>query len=468
MAANNQRPWGGSGVGDDADRGGPPRRGLFSITSWRTLAGGASLVLLLFIAVMWQGLVESVGPDDIVVVQSPWSGRLSWYTQPGPVWQGFGGVTHYPKRGEYKFDDVNNPKDGIVVRFNDGGHGTIFGSIQYELPLDEPSLNALHAKYRDADQVLNGLVITSVNRASYLVGTLMSSRESYAEKRNDLIHYVTDQVQNGVYRTAQVWREVEDPLTKEKKGQVLAEIAMKDGEPQRQETSPLDTFKIHAFNFAIKRIPYDATVEKQITQQQEITMNVQTSIAQAKQAEQRALTVAKEGEANAAEAKWKQETIKAKETTQADQVRQVALIDADREAKKQQIDAERDKKVAETQGSQRLAVATLDRQSAEQEKQKLILLGEGQAEQKKLVLAADGALEQKLLAWVESQRVWASALANYKGSIVPSTVMGSGAGVQQANGVQTFMDLLTANAAKQLSFSMEMPSIRPVAPAAQR
>lgn len=78
----------------------------------------------------------------------------------------------------------------------------------------------------------------------------------------------------------------------------------------RQEASPLDEFKLHAFNFAIQDVIYDQTVVNQIKQQQAAIMQVQTAIAQSKQAEQAAITAEKNGQAEAAKAKWDQEVIK--------------------------------------------------------------------------------------------------------------------------------------------------------------
>lgn len=36
-----------------------------------------------------------------------------------------------------------------------------------------------------------------------MTGPLMSSKESYAEKRTNLIRFIEDQISNGVYKTAQ-------------------------------------------------------------------------------------------------------------------------------------------------------------------------------------------------------------------------------------------------------------------------
>lgn len=390
-------------------------------------------------------LYEDVGADEIAVIQSPIEGRLDVYTTPGLKWQGFGDVTVYKKRATYAFND----KNGIDVRFNDGGHGTIFGSIQYELPLDEASIRRLHSQYRTQQAVQSQLVETVTNNSIYLVGTLMSSKESYAEKRNDLIHYVSDQVQSGIYRTRQKSEWVKDPITNQDKQVITAQIILDtDGKAERQEAAILTQFGIKAFNFTIVKMPYDAVVEAQIKQQQSLSMQVQTSIAQKAQAEQEAQTAEAQGRANATTARWQQETIKAKAVVTAEQEKQVLLINADREKQVQLTNASRDKEVAETQASQRLAVADLDRKSAEQKKLELILLGEGEAQRKKLVLDADGALEQKLAAYTV---VMPKIFEAMKGTaMVPQINMGASG----QNTSLTMIDLLTAKVAKDLALDL--------------
>ncbi|MEK7130485.1 MAG: hypothetical protein AAB793_02415 [Patescibacteria group bacterium] len=162
-----------------------------------------------------------------------------------------------------------------------------------------------------------------------MTGPLMSSKESYAEKRNDLIRLVEDQVAHGVYRTVSREAKIKDSITGTDKTVTVVEIVMKDGIPDRQEEAVLTQFGIKSFNFSLTALIYDETIENQIKEQQKISMDVQTAIADAKKAEQRAITVAKEGEANAAKAKWDQEVVKAKEVTAAEQRKEVAKLDKD-------------------------------------------------------------------------------------------------------------------------------------------
>jgi regulator of protease activity HflC (stomatin/prohibitin superfamily) len=346
-----------------------------------------------------------------MVVQSPIAGKLTWHTSAGVKWQGFGKVTKYPKREIHEFK--------TPVRFNDGGHGTMNGSVSYELPMDDANLNNIHMKFGNIKNLENQLIATVVNKAIYMTGPLMSSKESYAEKRNSLIQYVEDQIQDGVYKTTSKEGKILDPMTGVEKTVTKVDIVEKDGVLLRQEDAAMAAFGIKTFNFAINDLPYDAAVENQIKQQQQITMDVQTSIADAKKAEQNAITIEKQGQAKAAQAKWDQEAIKSKLVTEAEQKKEVAKLEKD---------------------------------AAEFEKQKQILLGQGEAERKKLVMSADGALDKKLEAWKEVNFKYAEMI---KGSqLVPSVIMGGDGRSSSAN---DWIQLFMAKTAKDLALDMSVP-----------
>lgn len=386
------------------------------MTPSRMLALVVSLSLAVVALVLSTQFIENVDAHEIMVIQSPLSGNLAWYTTPGVKWQGFGKLTTYPKRSVYPFE--------IPVRFNDGGHGTMHGSIQYEMPLDAENLTRLHVRFGSAEAIQKQLIETVVNKSVYMTGPLMSSKESYAERRNYLIRYVEDQITHGVYKTISREVRMKDPMTGADKTVTVVEVVMKDGIPERQETAVLAEFGIRPFNFAIERLPYDEAVEGQIKQQQQITMDVQTAIADAKKAEQRTITVIEQGKADAAKAKWDQEVVKAKEVTAAEQ---------------------------------RLRVAELDAQAAEQYRLKKIREADGDAEYKRRVMLADGALEPKLQALIKINELYADAIKNHPGPWVPSVVMGgpttAGGGVPGGTAIP-LIDLLTAKTARDLGIEM--------------
>jgi hypothetical protein len=374
------------------------------------------LVSLLVALVICAKLFEHINASQILIVQSPLTGKLNYYSTAGVKFQGLGTVTVFRKMSTYEFE---NP-----VRFNEGGHGTMVGSVNWEMPLDSDHLKLLYEKFGNQEAIQRHLIEVVVNKAVYMTGPLMSSKESYAEKRTSLISYIEDQIANGVYRTTQKDIKSKDPITGSEKTVTVVEIVKDEhGQPERQEEAVLQTYGIHTSNFAVTKLPYDETVESQIKQQQEINMKVQTAIAAAKEAEQNAITVAKQGEANAASAKWEQEVIKAKAVTEAEQ---------------------------------QLEVATLQKRAAEQNKLKNILEGEGEATKRRLIMSADGALQVKVNAWLEAQRIWADAVAKQKW--VPEIQMGAST---KAGGSSDIVDLLTIKTAKELGLDM---GIRKAAP----
>jgi hypothetical protein len=376
-------------------------------------------------AVTWEAsdqLFENVAAGEIVVMQDPVDGELHVWKTPGLQWQNFGKTTHYERSKQFYFSrgtDGGSGDDSVKARFNDGGEAWISGSLRWDMPDDDEHILALHQKYGQMASVEQDLIRTSVRKAVYMSGPLMSSKESYADRRPDLINFIGDQISRGVYKTIREAIKTTDPITGEEKTVDIVKIQLgDDGQPQRQEASAIEEFGIRTHNLTLTEIAYNETVEKQIAAQQEAIMQVQTAAAEARKAEQQALTAEKEGQAAAAKAKWEQEVIKAQQVTKAEQEKEVAR---------------------------------LKQEEAEFYKQEQILRGEGEAARRKLVMQADGALDQKLEAWKEVQLAWAAEIGKQRW--VPDIQMG---GTSSSGGAQAtqLMDLLMAKTAKDLALDL--------------
>lgn len=291
-------------------------------------------VLALIVCIGYSGqMAEEVSAGEICVIQHPISGQLDVYTSPGTYAQYLGKATHYKRRTQIWFSKMKGQGDtadqSIKIRFNDGGHAQLSGSVSMELPLDIKSIIELHKSFGSQEAIEHDLVTTVIEKAVYMSGPLMSSKESYAEKRNDLIAYVEDQASHGVYKTTQKDKEMLDALTNDKKVITVVDI-IKDnkGDFTRVEKSPIQRYGILLSNLSINSVDYDKSVEAQIKSQQALTMQVQTSIANAKKAEQDAITTEQQGKADAAKAKWSQEVLKAKAVTEAQQIKEVSALNA--------------------------------------------------------------------------------------------------------------------------------------------
>ena len=395
----------------------------------------AGVVVIILGVIFIANSVTTVAADEIVVKQNFLDGKLQVWSSPGVHWQNFGRLTVYKRSAQYSFDvvpaDPANKEskavdDTIQVRFNDGGHGNVGGSLRFDLPTDEVKMVKLHSTYHSMESINRDLIKPVVNKSVFMTGPLMSSRESYAEKRADLISHISDQILHGVYRTERHTSKQTDIISGLEKNVDMVVPKVGDHGIEREEISPIETFGINAYNISIQRINYDPAIEKQIEQQQQATMAVQQAMVDARKAEQAAITTAKQGEAEAAKAKWAQEVIKATEITKAQQEKDVATL----------------------QATKNKEVAALSLDTAKLEAQTTMTNARADSDARKLAMAADNALEKRLNAYVEVNKAWATAYASQRPT--PDIQMGGGSSGPNAS---QLMELWTAKAAKDLGVS---------------
>src|SRR5579872_3378257 len=216
----------------------------------RVLVG---IVAILVVVWVFSGTMITVQADEIVIKQDLAGGQLHVWDTPGPHAVLWGSVTRYKRSAQLWFsareDEGNKTDDSIKVRFNDGGHGNISGSLRYALPTDQNKMITVHQTYHSMEAIDHELVRQVVNKGVYMSGPLMSSRESYAEKRADLINYITDQIQFGVYRTEHEQVKTTDPLTGQEKVVDIVRPKQNGHSPngvEREEESPIQRFGMTA------------------------------------------------------------------------------------------------------------------------------------------------------------------------------------------------------------------------------
>jgi hypothetical protein len=404
----------------------------------RIVTLAVSFVLLVIILFSAGSILENVPADEIVVIQSPVSGDLEWYITPGLKWQGFGKVTSYKKSFQYWFsanaDQGKKDDQSIKIQFNEGGKGWISGSVRIDLPLDKDNLNKLHTKYGSQWAIEHELVRPTFERSIFMSGPLMSSTESFSERKNQLIGYIEDQAHYGVYQTTTSLSRVKDAITGVDKTVGIVNIVKDKDSPggfARSEQSPFKEYGVRAYNLSINSIKYEDIVEKQIASQQAAVMAVQTAIAESRQAEQNAITAEQNGKAAAAKSKWAQEVEKAKAVVIAQQEYDVQVLNAERELKK----------------------AEFNKKQMEQYKEAELLRAEGDATYKKKVMEADGALAPKLEVYKAVMFEFAKEFGKQKW--VPEVMMGSGDS-SGGNGAMGLMEILGVKAAKDLALDMSM------------
>jgi len=320
---------------------------MFELTKGKVTAIICGVFAIIVLCLMGS-IGEDVKNEQVVVNQFPFSGKMEYWTSPGYKWQWFGRTTSYYKTQQFWFGgkDAEGEKHGnpIMVIFNDASVGYIHGSLRVELPPDIEHLSKIQTAYTGMERLMNELVAPNVGKVIYASGPLMSAFESYAEKKNDMIAYITDQLTNGIYKTTVSEQITYDALTgEEKKVKIASLIEDKDapGGYKRSEKSPFTAYGVKLDQVSISEITYDEKVNQQIATQQQANMSIQTKKAEAAAAQQDAIKAEAEGKAAAAKAKWEQERIKATEVTKAEQEREVARLAAEKaEFDKKKIIAE--------------------------------------------------------------------------------------------------------------------------------
>ena len=384
---------------------------------------GAIIVLALIILSGW--LVEDADKSKNYVCQMPVTGEYVVWTDGGLQWQGLGDVHPYDKTSQIEFSDLQKNEGGYVAvgdnpaagtTFNDRGKGYIIGSFRVVLPNDDKNMEAIQRDFGSEKALINNLVRPTLYKVVTACGPLMSSLESVSETRTDLTAYITDMLNNGVYKTKTSKVEVVNEITGEKETRTQAELipdANAPGGYVRQEKSPFSQYGISAGIVSIIDIKYDKATQQQIDAQKQANLAVITAKTQAAKAIQDAITIEEQGKASAAQAKWDQEREKAIAVTKAEQEREVARLAAEK---------------------------------AEFQKKEIIAKGQAEAEANRLKVSA-GLTPQERAEWDYKTAVGiAEALANSKVSWVPSVMMAGdskgGNSAMDAVGLNMMLDVV--------------------------
>ena len=199
----------------------------------------------------------------------------------------------------------------------------------------------------------------------------MSSLESVSETRTDLIQYITDQLNNGVYKTKTQKITVINELTGDSDIVAKAELIPDGNAPggyKRQEVSPFSQYGIVCNLVSITDIKYDKATQDQIDAQKAANLAVVTSKTKSLEAIQKTILVTEQGKQAAETAKWEQEKEKAKAVTKAQQEYEVARLEAAKaEEVAKKVKAEGEAKAAANRALVSAGLTPLEKATIEKE-----------------------------------------------------------------------------------------------------
>jgi len=416
------------------------------ISTKKLFVAVTAAVALLVVALFSSSLVETNQAGYVQVKQAAITGTLTVKSDPGMYGQMFGSIHTYKEASTFHFTvdtSTGEARDqSLPTQFNDGAKAQVSGSVRVLLPNNNSdAMINVHRKFKSMGGVMDRLVLPAMRKALFASGPHMSAAESYAARRNEFATLIENQLLYGIISTDKEPITVIDEITDKEKTTFRLRKIVCDVQSEtcvngyvREQQSVFHEFDIRLTNFVIDDIVYPKNVLAQIETQRNARMNIITKEAEAKEADARAKKAESEARAKIAETRAVEEIAKTQRI----------------------VKAEADKAEAILKGEQVKAVAKLEKEAAEFEKQKLTLLGEGEAARKRLVMKADGALAQKLAALVAINAKYADALSKAQpGALVPAFQMGSSGGGSSAMGL---IDLLTAQAAKALSVDTKVNS----------
>lgn len=308
----------------------------------RIVKASAIIVGIFVLFLLSLKLFEDANKSYNYVVQMPFTGEYHTWTDGGMQWQGFGRVEVYSKTSQIEFTGVEANDNGYIAvgnnpaaqaTFNDNGRGMIIGSFRVVLPNDAQNMEKIQRDFGSERALINNLVKPTLYKVITACGPLMSSLESVSATRTDLISYITDQLNNGVYKTKSIKTEVVNELTGDKEIRTQAMIIENPeaiGGYERQEVSPFSMYGITCGLVSITDIKYDRDTQNQIDAQKQANLAVITAKTKSLEAIQRTIQITEEGKATAEKAKWEQEKEKAVAVTKAEQEREVSKLAAEK------------------------------------------------------------------------------------------------------------------------------------------
>lgn len=281
--------------------------------------------------------VMNIGINDAgyrTVIQYP-NGTLTVKFDAGIYYPFFGKTTEWPDYISFDFSTPDSScdyddKEGIRVRYQDGGEGNICGMANVQLPLDEENMLAFHKRYRDVNGAKTRLLEQQFPKALNLTAALVSSEEAYATKRAEFIRMSKEQSEKGLYKTVLETKEIivtNSEGKSEKQIKEVPKVMEVNGVPITQG-SDFDLFGLKVVQFDLKGWGFEPKTIQQIQKKRDAEMAIITAKANANKAYYQEQETIAEGKKNVAAAEYAARVEAEKEIQQAERDKTLALIEA--------------------------------------------------------------------------------------------------------------------------------------------
>lgn len=343
------------------------------------------------------------------------------------------------------------------IMFLDQVDANAQATVRFLIPTDQVAFLRLTHEYRTPENLLRTALIPAFKETLQANASLMSAEEYYSGGRTEFNNEFENQMTNGIYVVRR--EEVSQQQLRRQKGTanvalgtdqedfgdetrvvfVVNKVLDESGIPRRKRQKFVD-YGIAVVDARITQMnPNQRFVERMQLKQKASADRAIAREQRIQEEEQRLLAISR-GEREVAERQAKAKVEQIQLTTEADTQKQLAITEATKLQEQAAIERE---------------TAEINLQKAQIEAKTRRTLADAEAYQKRVILQADNALAQKLDAEIAIQKIWAEAFAKRN---VPQYVFGSGSGTPSGSDSETraFMQLLTLDAAKRLSYDRDV------------
>jgi len=344
---------------------------------------------------------------------------------------------------------INEPYN---VRMSDNWTGDVTETTRFGIPQDPEQFLKMARDFRSPERLISTTLKPSVTTAIDTVANMFTMEQYYSgQMRDQFKTEFKDTLIKGQPKVQMVQKEVINPDPAQAAASdsanaqdtssvgdttIVITVAEKvlDGNGKEIRTMPeYLQYGIQVSSAILEKIDADPAFEEQQKKRKDaVSRRVIAKEQRLEQEEQRLLEIAN-GDTEIAKRQAEAKTEQIQLTTEAETQKKLAVTKAEQQREEARVAKE---------------TAQIDLERAKIDAQAVTVAADAEAYAKKAILEADGALAQKLNAWIEAQKVWATAAAQIK---VPTTVIGgNGTSGNALSTVDTFMSMLMVKTAKDL------------------
>lgn len=344
---------------------------------------------------------------------------------------------------------VNGPYN---VRMSDNWTGDVTETTRFGIPQDPEQFLKMARDFRSPERLISTTLKPSVTTAIDTVANMFTMEQYYSgQMRDQFKTEFKDTLIKGQPKVQMVQKEVVNPDPAQAAASdsanaqdtssvgdttIMISVAEKVLDQNGKEIRTMPEYLqygIQVSSAILEKIDADPAFEEQQKKRKDaVSRRVIAKEQRLEQEEQRLLEIAN-GDTEIAKRQAEAKTEQIQLTTEAETQKKLAVTKAEQQREEARVAKE---------------TAQIDLERAKIDAQAVTVAADAEAYAKKAILEADGALAQKLNAWIEAQKVWATAAAQIN---VPSTVIGGNGTSGSALGtVDSFMSMLMVKTAKDL------------------